>query len=234
MRLRLPHFVFVLVWIIFQCSVLMLPQIVRAQSFEMWASQSTYNVGDEVRVHWDTSDTCIQAVGSFGWLDAVGPHVLPPTMLSSSDLMVGYWDFGPAAQTDIGNWTITLTVHTTGESSCDSSGSVDFQVIGGVTCASVTITSSATATSTVNSYYYFTVATTTTTTNTIPGADLTFPQMIATVAVTAMIVAAAFRIYVRGQKPAMIRIGEGKTAARPGLAFDVDVKSGVDREEKPS
>lgn len=231
-------FVLVLVWLTFQSSVLMLPQIVRAQpTINMWTSRSTYNVGDEVLVYWDSSNTCIQAVGSVGELDATGPYgPLRPTQLSRSDLMGGYWDLGSAGQTDIGSWTITLTVSSSEYPECESSGSVSFPVIGGVTCASVTITSSTKVTTTItsateatitrNSYYYFTV----TTTNTIRGADLTFPQMIATAAATATIVAVAFHIYV-GNKPAMIRITERRTTARPGLAFGVDVKSGVDREE---
>jgi hypothetical protein len=57
--------------------------------------------------------------------------------------------------------------------------------------------------------------------------------MIATVAATATVVAVAFQIYMR-HKLAMIRITEKRMSRRPGLAFDVEVKSGVDREENPS
>jgi hypothetical protein len=57
--------------------------------------------------------------------------------------------------------------------------------------------------------------------------------MVATVAATATVLAVAFHIYMRN-KPAIIRITERRTGGRPGLAFDVEVKSGVEREVSPS
>ena len=92
-------------------------------------------------------------------------------------------------------------------------------------CTSVTTTSTTTATSITTSV----TTAITTTTITIP-VDLTFPQMIVTVAATATMVAMASRVYMR-RKHGTIRISQKRTSGRPGLAFDLEVKSGVDREE---
>lgn len=80
--------------------------------------------------------------------------------------------------------------------------------------------------------YVQTLITTATTTEVIRS-NFTLPQMIATAAATATVVGVAFQIYVR-HKLSMIRITAKRTGGRPGLAFDVEVKSGVDREQNPS
>jgi len=233
MRLRSIPFVLVLVCLTIQSCLLMIPQIGRAQrAIKMVPGQSTYNVGDELVVYWDPSDPCIQANQSRGELSATGPYgPIGTIQLSQSELMLGYWDLGTAEQKDIGSWTVTLTIHKL--EGCQSFGSTGFQVTGS-TCVqtSVTVTSTASTTSLLLLHVSTTATSTTTTTITI-SSDLTFPQMILTVAATAAVAGVAFRIYM-SQKHAVIRITERRTGGRPGLAFDVDVKSGVDREVPPS
>jgi len=234
MRLRLLPFL-VLVWLSVQVSLLMLPQIARAQgTINMSPGQLTYNVGDEMIVHWDPNGPCIQDTGSTGQLS--GP--MPTIQLSHSELTSGYADLGPAYQT--GNWVITLTVSSSYVSSdddttetCASSGSTGFLVIGS-TCVqtSVTITTTASTTSLMLLHVSTTATTTATTTVTITS-DLTSGQILLTVAATAAVAGVASRIYM-SQKHPMIRITQRRIGRRPGPAFGVDVKSGVDREVPPS
>jgi len=235
MRLRLLPFL-VLVWLSVQVSLLMLPQIARAQgTINMSPGQLTYNVGDEMIVHWDPNGPCIQAIGSAGQLSATGPYgSIPIAQLSHSQLMYGYWDIGPAEQP--GNWIITLTVSSSNvdlTATCQSSGSTSFQVIGS-TCVqtSVTITTTASTTSLMLLHVSTTATTTATTTVTITS-DLTSGQILLTVAATAAVAGVASRIYM-SQKHPMIRITQRRIGRRPGPAFGVDVKSGVDREVPPS
>jgi len=238
MRLRPLPFL-VLVWLSVQVSFLMLPQVARAQSkINMWPGQNTYNVGDEIVVHWDSSDPCIQNTGSTGQLSATGPYgSIGTTQLSQSQLEYGSWSLGQAEQEDIGTWTITLTVSLQYE--CKSSGSTGFQVIGS-TCVEtpVTITSTIASTTTASTtslmlLHVSTTATMTATTTVTNTSDLTFPQILLTVAATAAVAGVASRIYMSKKHP-IIRITQRRTDGRPGPAFGVDVKSGVDREVPPS
>jgi len=232
MRLKPLPFL-VLVWLSVQVFFLMLPQIVRAQStINMWPGQSTFNVGDEMIVHWDPNGPCIQDTGSTGQLSVTGFY--EPIPLSHSELTSGYADLGPAGQT--GNWGITLTVSSYNQDTmetCQSSGYTSFQVIG-TTCVqtSVTITTTASTTSLMLLHVSTTATTTATTTVTITS-DLTSGQILLTVAATAAVAGVASRIYMSKKHP-IIRITQRRTDGRPGPAFGVDVKSGVDREVPPS
>ncbi len=61
--------------------------------------------------------------------------------------------------------------------------------------------------------------------------EITLPQAIVVAATTAAVTAVAARIYV-SQKGATIRMDQrARTKRRPGFAFDVEVRSGIDREE---
>ncbi len=89
---------------------------------------SNYSVGYKVMLYWDPNGPCIQSSGAMGEGKVSGPSVWTFSM-SQSELQHGSTWLETAYDTDIGSWTVTLTV--TAPPSCVAEGTASFNIVTG-------------------------------------------------------------------------------------------------------
>jgi hypothetical protein len=122
------------------CFLLTASALVSGQSYSsggihVWTGHTSYTVGDDVTVYWDTTFPCVQsssAAAGPNRLVLIGPNAgsagLREILLDPNVVRAGVLDVGPTTQQDIGSWNATLVVY---GPNCANSGYAYYQVVPG-------------------------------------------------------------------------------------------------------